>query len=105
MRKDEDRFVARWLSGKQLSSESQRVLGLGKEVYKIFFRNLHNVSTKRLKINTWDAGWYQIRMCLRDHNLGSEEKERLSNAMLHLRMKILPQIEALGFQDRDETYE
>lgn len=103
LRKDEDRFVAKWLVGKSLSREAMDVLSAGRKVYKAFFSNLHNVSTKRLKISTWDAGWYQVRMCLKDHNLGGDEFAKLSAAMSSLERKILPQIEALGFLDRDEA--
>jgi hypothetical protein len=105
MRKDEDRFVASWLSTNTLSVEAKDVLSTGREVYKVFFRNLHNMATKKLKINTWDAGWYQIRMCLKEHNVGGDEVSRLAEAHSRLRTKLLPQIEALGFLDRDETYE
>lgn len=105
MRGDDDRFVAKWLSDKTLSKEAHDVLRTGRDVYKVFFLNLNNVSTKKLKINTWDAGWYQVRICLKDHNLGGDELKKLSEAHSRLREKILPQIEALGFLDRDETYE
>jgi len=105
MRSDDDRFVAEWLSNKTLTNEAKDVLHAGRNVYKVFFLNLHNVSTKKLKINTWDVGWYQVRICLKDHSLGGDELKKLAEAHSRLREKILPQIEAFGFLDRDETYE
>jgi len=105
LQNDDDRFAAGWLRGKSLSDEAMDVLNKGKDVYKVFYANLNNMVTRRLRINTWDVGWYQIRMALKEHNLLGDEFRVLGEAHLRLRAKILPQIEGLGFLDRDEVYE
>ena len=102
---DEDRFVAKWLKGKKLSIEAKDVLEKGKEVYKEFYANLNNMATHRLKIDSWDAGWYQIRRCMIDHNIGTDKIEELKELNLKLANKILPKIEEYGFLDKDEVYE
>ena len=38
----ENRFVAKWLSENELTIEAQDVINIGKEIYKYYFRNLHN---------------------------------------------------------------
>jgi hypothetical protein len=101
---DEDRFVAKWISKIELSEEAKIVLEKGKRVYQFYFSHLHQMATKRWKIETWDAGWYQIRRCLTEHNLGSNELEELSSANEQLAKIILPKIEEYGFLDKDEVY-
>jgi hypothetical protein len=61
--------------------------------------------TKNWKIDTWDAGWYQIRRCLAEHNIATVEMKSLSCANELLAKKILPQIESFGFLDKDEVYD
>lgn len=103
--KEENRFVADWLSKKDLSDEAKLVLEKAKEVYKLFYANLNQMATNKWKIDTWDAGWYQIRRCLTEHNLATEEIKELSKANEQLAIKILPQIEEFGFLDKDEVYD
>jgi hypothetical protein len=105
MVRDEDRFVADWLSKQALSAEAKTVLEKAKIVYQLYFANLHQLITKNWKIDTWDAGWYQIRRCLAEHNLGTDELAQVSKANEALALKILPQIEELGFLDKDEIFE
>ncbi len=102
---DENRFVANWISKNKLSDESTNVLDKAREVYKIYFANLNKMVTKKWKIDTWDAGWYQIRRCLTEHNIGLDELKELSKANEKLANKILPQIEEYGFLDKDEVFE
>ncbi len=64
MTNDEDRFVANWIADNELSDEAKEVLFKGREVYKLFFSNLNHMVTYNFKIESWDAGWYQIRRCL-----------------------------------------
>ena len=103
--KDENRFVAEWLSKNDLSDEAKDIIEKAKTVYKIFYANLNQMVTNRWKIDTWDAGWYQIRRCLAEHNLGTDEIKELSKANEQLANKILPQIEEFGFLDKDEVYD
>jgi len=102
---DENRFVANWLSKNRLSEEAKLVLEKAKDVYKLFYANLNQMATKKMKIQTWDAGWYQIRRCLIEHNLGGAELKELHAANVALAEKILPQIEEYGFLDKDEVYD
>lgn len=105
MLKDENRFVTNWLSKNKLSDEAKLVLEKAKEVYKLFYLNLNHMATNKWKIDTWDAGWYQIRRCLSEHNLGSDELKELTKLNEKLAEKILPQIEEFGFLDKDEVYD
>jgi hypothetical protein len=63
------------------------------------------MATKNWKIDSWDAGWYQIRRCLTEHNLGADELTKLSKANEILAHKILPKIEEYGFLDKDEIFD
>jgi hypothetical protein len=103
--KDENRFVADWLSKNDLSEEAKDVIEKAKTVYKIFYANLNQMATNQWKIDTWDAGWYQVRRCLAEHNLATDEIKELSRANEKLANKILPQIEEFGFLDKDEVYD
>ena len=89
----EDRFAAKWLENhrKELSLESKAVINAGREIYKRFYAELERLDVVRWKIESWDAGWYQIRM-----SLGA------SVDLTALSAKLLPQIYELGFL-RDEV--
>ena len=102
---DVDRFVSVWIKKSELSEEAKNVLKKAKEVYKYFYSHLNEMATHNWKIDNWDAGWYQIRRCLKEHNLGMDELNELSIANDNLANKILPQIEEFGFLDKDEVYE
>lgn len=105
MTMDNNRFVANWIANNELSEEAKEVLRKGKEVYKCYFAHLNQLITHNLKINSWDAGWYQIRRCLTEHNLGIDEIEAVRKSNETLANKILPQIETFGFLDKDEVHE
>ncbi|MGI8670525.1 MAG: hypothetical protein ACR2J3_11885, partial [Aridibacter sp.] len=105
MSNEEDRFVANWIENNELSAEAKQVLKYGEDVYKLYFSNLNQMATHNWKIETWDAGWYQIRRCLDEHNLGTSEIESLNSVNEMLANKIKPQIEEFGFMDIDEVYE
>jgi hypothetical protein len=102
---DDNRFVANYLAKQSLSEEAKKVLDNAKTVYKLFYAHLHLMVTKNWKIDTWDAGWYQIRRCLAEHNIATVEMKSLSCANELLAKKILPQIESFGFLDKDEVYD
>lgn len=102
---DDNRFVAQWIMQNSLSDEAKVVLQKGKEIYRFFYSHLNQMITQNWKIETWDAGWYQIRRCLSEHNLGIDELQELKQSIDTLADKILPQIEEFGFLDKDEVYE
>ena len=81
------------------------VIEKARAVYKLFYLSLNQMATNKWKIHTWDAGWYQVRRCLAEHNFATEEIKELSKANQQLANKILPQIEEYGFLDKDEVYE
>jgi hypothetical protein len=105
MQNDQDRFVADWLTQNVLSEEALRVIEKAKVVYKLFYSNIHQMATNKWKIETWDAGWYQIRRCLTEHNIAQDEIKELNIANQVLANKILPKIEEYGFLDKDEVYD
>lgn len=102
---DEDRFVAKWLGNKKLSIEAVEVLNKAKEVYKYFFENLQLIDTKKYKIDSWDAGWYQIRRSLSGQGFAGELLDDVKISNSNLAEKILPKIEENGFLDLDEIYQ
>jgi hypothetical protein len=101
----ENRFVAEWLTKNELSEEAKEVIKKAKIVYKLFYANIHQMATHKWKIESWDAGWYQIRRCLSEHNIATNELKNLNKANEKLAAKILPQIEEYGFLDKDEVYD
>jgi hypothetical protein len=102
---DEDRFVATWISSKVLSPEALEVINSARKVYKYYFENLHLIGTRKYKIDSWDAGWYQIRRSLADQGFASELLDDVKKSNSKLADKILPLIEENGFLDLDDVYE
>ncbi|MEY4937330.1 MAG: hypothetical protein RIS64_3689 [Bacteroidota bacterium] len=78
---------------------------MAKVVYKLFYANLNQMITHKWKIDSWDAGWYQIKRCLTEHYLAADALKALSKANEKLAFKILPQIELFGFLDKDEVFD
>ena len=89
-------FVANWLSQQQLSGEAQAVLTTAKAVYRFYFAHLHFLQRKKFKIETYDAGWYQIRQALLDACLGTDLFADLKYRHDQLKAKILPQLYDYG---------
>lgn len=102
---DEDRFVAMWLKKQELSPEAMDVINKARIVYKYYFENLHLIDTKSYRIDSWDAGWYQIRRSLSNQGLIDELVDEVKISLSKLAEKILPEIEENGFLDLDEFYE
>ncbi len=92
----EDTFVAKWLLERNLSTEAKDVLAKGKEIYKFYFANSGQIRTTKFKIETWDAGWWQIRNVLADVNLGKEMFDAMKILHHKLKEKILPKISEYG---------
>ena len=89
----EDRFAAIWIKKHraELSAEALAVLDAARTIYKRFYSELERLDVSRWKIESWDAGWYQIRMSL-----------GVSIDLSVLSAKLEPQIYELGFL-RDEV--
>ena len=88
----EDRFLAKWLINKEFSIEAKEVLNIGKEIYQFYFKNLPLLQTHLFKIQTWDAGFWQIRNVLKDQDLAVDLFVKLKEKHIILGNKILPQI-------------
>ncbi|MHB8260028.1 MAG: hypothetical protein ACYDCN_06335 [Bacteroidia bacterium] len=93
----ENRFVAEWLKEQKFSKEANEVLEAGKELYKFYFEHFTELNTGKFKIQTWDAGWWQIRHALLEQNLGKELLEDLKAKHCKLKEKLLPEIYEYGF--------
>ena len=92
----EDTFVCKWLASHTLSKEAQALLNKGKEIYRFYFENLNQLRTNKFKIETWDAGWYQIRMALKNADLAADKLSELKVLHRSLRDKLLPQLYEFG---------
>lgn len=93
----QDRFVATWLTQHVLSTEAQALLDAAHKVYQLYFASLATLRTGKFKIETWDAGWYQIRNALSDRELGADELAAVKLAHNALKAKLLPQITEFSF--------
>jgi hypothetical protein len=102
---DADRFVSNWIKSNQFSKEALDVLLKGKEIYQHFYSNLNLLPINKFKIETWDAGWYQIRRCLTENGMAIDLLNELKNLNNILAMKINSKIEYYGFLDKDEIFE
>ena len=89
----EERFAAKWIKKHraELSTAALAVLDSARAIYKKFYAELATLNLSRWKIDSWDAGWYQIRMAL-----------GATIDLSALSAKLLPQIYELGFL-RDEV--
>ena len=58
--------------------------------------SLNQLRTPQFKIETWDAGWWQIKQALEDVSLGSKELKELKAVQEKLKAKLLPQIKEFG---------
>jgi hypothetical protein len=93
----EDSFIANYVKNKQLSTEANVILAKGKEIYELYFASLGQLATTKFKIQSYDAGWYQIRNAMADVYIGQELFEELKVLHNRLKDKLLPQIEVYGF--------
>jgi hypothetical protein len=89
-------YVADWLAEQTLSSSAKVVLEKSREIYRLYFSNLNELRTPKFKIETYDAGWWQIRQALQDAGFGGEERIKLKQLHDQLREKLLPQLSGYG---------
>ena len=99
---DEDRFAAKWLKAASLSTEARAVLEAAKKIYRLFYSLLEELDRRKFKIETWDAGRYQVFGALKDANLLDDQTFRAE--FDRLGKKILPQIYSFGFLRDEVTY-
>jgi hypothetical protein len=101
-----DSWVYGWLQKQDLSVEALAVVEALKAVYAVFYANWHNLDKKKFKLSnkTWKPGWYQVRMALKDANMGKSELEAVDVARKALQEKIKPQVYSFGFLDKEIDY-
>jgi hypothetical protein len=105
MRNAKDTYVATKLKDLTLSTEAQNVLNAGKEVYKVFFENFNKLDRNKYKLGkSWNYGWYQIRMALKDAKLGIPEVIKLKEAHKILENKCREFVYDYGMFEREEVY-
>lgn len=98
---NEDRFLAQWLSNKDLSKEALDVYETAKKLYKYFYEHLINTHWAQFKISRWDVGLWQIKQALKDANLGTDLLKSLKEKHKFLGNKLLPLIYKYGFVFQD----
>ncbi len=88
----EDRFLAKYISKINLSEEAKELFKSGEEIYKFYFENLHLLRTILFKIETWDAGFWQIKKALKEQNFSMTQLKKLKKNHDILKNKILEKI-------------
>ncbi len=87
-----DTFVSDWLSHRIMSLEAQAVFNQAKQIYQFYFANLNQLRTTKFKIETWDAGWWQIKQALQNVDLCKPALKELKTLHDSLKEKILPKL-------------
>lgn len=90
-------FVSEWLKSQNLSEESRLVLKEAKAIYQFYFANINQMRTNKFKIETYDAGFWQIKKAMDDVNFHKEELINFKVNLNSLKDKILPQLFEFGF--------
>lgn len=92
-----DRFVYRKLCSITLSPDAQAVLDKAKELVRLSFkeRDLFNMEHPEYHINTWDAGWYQIKGLLKEYH--PKELEEFNKLYKAFEDRLRPLVYELGF--------
>ena len=93
----EERYVYKMLQNVELSEDAQAVLDkaieLTKESFK--YREMFNEDHPEYHINTWDAGWYQIKGVLKEYM--PEELKEFNEIYKELGDRMRPLVYELGF--------
>ena len=93
----DERYVYKLLKEVKLSEDAQKVLDkaieLTKESFK--YRERFNEEHPEYQINTWDAGWYQIKGMLKEYML--DELKEFNEMYKSLGDRMRPLVYELGF--------
>lgn len=94
---DNDRYVYKLLQTIELSEEAQAVLNKASEIVRKSFkyRGMFNEEYPNYHINTWDAGWYQIKGLAKEYL--SEYLKEFNELYKALGDKMRPMVYELGF--------
>lgn len=99
-----ERFMYMHLKNRALSIEGRAVLEKARElvVNSFEYREDFNISNPEYQINTWDAGWYQIKALIKKH-IKNEMKE-FDEIFNKLSTKMEPQVYELGFLKNRKSF-
>lgn len=100
----EERFAAKWINEHKLSPEARTVFNDAEELYRLFYKNFNNVNWPKYKIETWDIGWWQLRMALVDAEIGEKEFIKFKKSFVKLGDKILRNIYNYGFLENKTLF-
>jgi hypothetical protein len=93
----QDSYVSDWLKNQKLSPESKTVLKEAQAMYQFYFANLNQMRTNKFKIETYDAGFWQIKKAMEDVNIYKEQLVDFKTTLNFLKEKLLPQLTSYGF--------
>ena len=91
-------FVYTWLQNHKISPEGRDLLNIGEEIIKSTFkyRSILQLERPDLHLNTWDAGWFQVKQLLKAYPQKLLYNEFIE-ARKNLQNKMLPLVYELGF--------
>lgn len=96
---EKERYVYEFIKGYNFTKEGQVIINKAKDlIVKSFkYRNEFNRLYPQYNVNTWDAGWYQIKAVITKYN-DLEKDMNLFNLMLNnLKNKMKPLVYELEF--------
>jgi hypothetical protein len=92
----DDRFIAKWLAEQKLDSDCSELMEIGREIYKMFFKEFKDLPTAKYKVEHWDAGWWQIKRCLVEGGFANEPLKQIEEIKKQLGEKIYEEALELG---------
>lgn len=94
---EDERFVYKKLQEVQLSPDAQAVLDKARQLVKDSFqyREIFNQEHPEYHINTWDAGWYQIKGLLKEYM--PEQLKEFNQLYKQFEDRMRPLVVELGF--------
>ncbi len=98
----ESDFMVRYLSGKTLSADAEKVIEAGKSLWQAYFTHTDVRAVRdELKLNRADVGWYQVRKALQARNASGDfppvSFTAFQEAYKTLTEKLQPMVYELGF--------
>jgi hypothetical protein len=95
-----ERYVFRSLQKANLSHHAKKVINKARElvVDSFYYRDIVNLQHPEYNLNTWDAGWYQVKLILKEYM--NIEYEKFILLYRDLEDKMRPLVYELGFLRR-----
>jgi hypothetical protein len=95
-----ERYVYKVLQKTNLSCQAQKVIDKARNLVidSFYYRDIVNLQHQEYNLNTWDAGWYQIKLILKEYMNNELEQFNLLYRDLEDKMRIL--VYELGFLKR-----